>query len=205
MSKSGAGRHNNKGGGGKTPLIRTIDVIGEVRKCDRRLFNWLFKHGKLEKKDYVRIYRPALVRKRIEALSKLGILSVDENGTVRLATTSIPPIERLPVNTDLFDRILKKPYLFYLLYIIIRDYAPAGVKDITEMLNQLTGLNYTYEGVRTAIRRLEQYGVVNTVRDSPCPIKILEPSVNLITEDIEYYIDWMLREEEDKLWRRKRL
>jgi len=141
-----------------TYMINLNEIIEDVRECDRRLIKWLKTKGSLSSDDYYLVHRPDLVKIRVWVMSKLGIVDIDESGNVTLIREP-PDLNVLPINSDLIEYGLKKPYLFYLIYMIIRDYKPRTISDITKIFNKIVGTSHDKRSIALVIWKMGDYYV----------------------------------------------
>jgi len=156
-----------KGGEGEYRRDLASRIVSEVRECDKRIKDWLIRHGKLEPKDYLKIARPNLVRVRLEILSMLGYVKIEDGIAYPTPLIDNMPIEDLPVNSDTFDRLFKSP-LYKLILGIVADYSPniTFLTDIQEILREVAGIDINLRTIHRAMKRLIEYGIVEYDEDS---------------------------------------
>lgn len=134
------------------------DVVKEVRECDEAIVNYLIFNKSLSQREYHKVYRPDLVKVRVDVMLRVGVLKRDANGSVRLRTpVDLSAIEKLPINSD---RIKFRSPMIVATYKVIKDYSPRTLSEIMSILQNIYNRKFEYYPVNVWVNRLKKMGIV---------------------------------------------
>ncbi|RLI73080.1 hypothetical protein DRO97_08115 [Archaeoglobales archaeon] len=198
-----------KGGEGDIDREFVKAIVDNVRECDKKILDVLKMNKKVKISDVLNLSRKKLVEARLDVLSRMGIIEI-ENETVRLKNNiDEAKIYTLPVNCDLIDSKIKSP-MIWVTYKIIQNFKPRTYDEISKKIEEILEIHFWFGRISAWVGKLRRLGLVKKV-GGRTGYYTVDDTITVLTDDYdELYTKWIemggkeYRERTMNIWRRRR-